>query len=161
MRTFSFHTFATRLWEIQVRPDDASQFLSPESELAPYPGAQEAKAPGHGCVSDGEQYNCDLCGKPSKRLQEHKRHIREVHGLVHQCPLCPYRWKRPYKIKDHLIRVHKKGLIRVVEGIRILRGKNVVKFVETLKFLQNFGTPETNAPSPFLAMKASVLEREH
>jgi hypothetical protein len=123
---------AAQFWEIQTRPDGASQ--SPPPELALYTGTQEPEPPGeHGFVSDGKQYYCDRCEHTFKRLQEPERHVREVHsGLPPQCPLCPYQWKRPYRIKDHLIEVHKNELIRVVEGIRILRGKDVVKFVETL-----------------------------
>jgi hypothetical protein len=43
-----------QLWGIQARPDDASQFPSPDSELALYTRAEEAEPPGHGCVTDGE-----------------------------------------------------------------------------------------------------------
>ncbi len=144
---------AAQLLETQVHPNDASQFSPPEILFT---DAQEAEPPGHGSASGSGQYSCERCGKPFKRLQEHERHVREVHGLrlPLQCPFCPYQWKRPYKIKDHLIKVHDNELTAVLEGVRILRGQDVVEFVETLKFVRHFKskTPETDASSsPFPA----------
>ena len=130
-----------------MHPDDASQFSPPEILFT---DAQEAEPPEHGSASGSGQYSCERCGKISKRLQEHERHVREVHGLPPQCPFCPYQWRRAYKIKAHLIKVHNNELIPVLEEIRILQSRGVVKFVEALEFARNFKseTPETNASSP-------------
>ncbi|KAI9437057.1 hypothetical protein BJY52DRAFT_627648 [Lactarius psammicola] len=138
--------------ETRAHFDDATQYSPPSPpEIVRITDAQEAEPPEHGSTSGGGKHSCKICGKTSKRLQEHERHVKEVHGLsTPQCPFCSYPWKRPYKIKKHLMEVHNDELILVLEGIRTLRGQGVVEFVETLEFVRNFKseTPETNASSP-------------
>lgn len=107
---------------------------SPEHQVVLSTETQEEVAselPGNGDAPASGQYSCETCGKISKRLQEHNRHIREVHGLPRRCPLCLHQWKRGYKIKEHLITVHDDELIpEVKEKIHCLRGQGVVDFVE-------------------------------
>lgn len=133
-------------WETQAYPDAGSQFSPPELVLST--GAQGAEPPGNGSASSGEKRVCGRCGKVFKRNQETARHVREAHEPPRQCPLCPFQWKRPCKIQKHLISVHRKELTPVIEGIRVLRGQDVVGFVETFEFLRNFELPETTASSP-------------
>ncbi|KAH9006644.1 hypothetical protein EDB83DRAFT_741682 [Lactarius deliciosus] len=143
---------AARLWKTQAYPDAASQFSPPEFAQSALAGAEEAtERPGNGCAS-GEKHVCGRCGKISKRSQELARHFREIHDPPRQCPLCPLQWKRAYKIKKHLIKVHHKEITPVVEGVRILQGQDVIEFVEAIESLRNFELPETTASStPFLA----------
>ncbi|KAI9451981.1 hypothetical protein BJY52DRAFT_957783 [Lactarius psammicola] len=138
-------TSADQLLETQAYPDAASQFSPHEPAL--FTGTEGAEPPGHGSASGGEQRSCERCGKISKRIQELTRHVREVHDPPRQCPLCPFRWKRAYKIREHLVKVHHKEFKPVVEWIRILQGQDVIEFVETFEFLRNFELPETKASS--------------
>ncbi|KAH9059249.1 hypothetical protein EDB87DRAFT_796849 [Lactarius vividus] len=131
--------------ETQAYPDAASQSLLPECTL--FTGAHGAERPRHGSASGGEKHVCGRCGKAFKRSQEIARHVREVHDPPRQCPLCSFRWKRAYKIQRHLISVHHKEFTPVVEGIRIMRGQDVVGFVEAFEFLRNFELPETTTSS--------------
>ncbi|KAH8992206.1 hypothetical protein EDB92DRAFT_1816048 [Lactarius akahatsu] len=137
---------AAHPWETQAYPDAGSQFLLPKRAL--FTGAQGAEQPGHGSASGREKRVCGRCGKVFKRNQETARHVREAHESPRQCPLCPFQWKRPCKIQKHLISAHGKELTPVVEAIRVLRGQDVVGFVETFEFLRNFELPETTASSP-------------
>ncbi|KAI9436200.1 hypothetical protein H4582DRAFT_461242 [Lactarius indigo] len=130
--------------ETQAYSDTASQF--PPPELVLFTGVQGAEQPGHGSAS--EKHVCWRCRKVFKRIQEIARHAREVHDPPRQCPLCPFQWKRAYKIQKHLISAHHKEFTPVVEGIRILRGQDVVRFVETFEFLRNFELPETTVSLP-------------
>ncbi|KAH9013499.1 hypothetical protein EDB85DRAFT_956246 [Lactarius pseudohatsudake] len=147
---------ASHPWETQTYPDAVSQFLSPERAL--FTGAQEAERPGHGNESGGEKHVCGRCGKAFKRSQEISRHVREVHEPPRQCPLCPFQWKRPCKIQKHMISAHHKELAPVIEGIRVLRGQDVVGFVEAFEFLRNFELPEiTTSSSPFFTSGSPLV----
>jgi len=116
-------------------------------ETAPFTDAQEAEPPGHGCVSGGKQYVCGPCKKTFKRLQDIMRHVRDIHDPPRRCPLCPYEWTRVYKIKAHLLKVHGDELCPMVSaGIRVLRGHDVVKFIDTYELLRSFEIPEIVEP---------------
>ncbi|KAH9018717.1 hypothetical protein EDB85DRAFT_600617 [Lactarius pseudohatsudake] len=130
---------AQQLWNPQAHPGKAARF-SPSVTTA-FTNAQKAELPGKGSV--GSQYGCDLCKKAFKRRQELMRHVRDVHGPPRQCPLCPYGWTRAYKIKAHLLKVHSDELCPVVAlGLRVLRGHDVVEFIDAHELLRGFETPE-------------------
>ncbi|KAH9003534.1 hypothetical protein EDB86DRAFT_2826658 [Lactarius hatsudake] len=128
-------------WNSQAHPGNAARF-SP-SETRAFTNAQKTELPGQGSVSGGRQYSCGLCKKRFKRRQDLMRHVRDVHGPPRQCPLCSYEWTRAYKIKAHLLNAHSNELCPVVSlGIRVLRGHDVVEFIDTHELLRGFETPE-------------------
>ncbi|KAH9074303.1 hypothetical protein EDB83DRAFT_1953337 [Lactarius deliciosus] len=125
-----------QLWNPQAHPGNAARFSPSET-------SQKTELPRQGGVSDGRQYGCGLCTKTFKRRQDLMRHVRDVHGPPRQCPLCPYEWTRAYKIKAHLLKAHSDELCPVVAlGIRVLRGHDVVEFIDTHELLRGFETPE-------------------
>ncbi|KAI9428753.1 hypothetical protein H4582DRAFT_2091065 [Lactarius indigo] len=109
-----------QLWNLQAHPGYAARF-SPLKTMA-FTNAQKAELPGQCCVSGGR---------------------RDVHGSPRQCPLCPYEWTRAYKVKAHLLKVHSDELCPVVAlGIRVLRGHDMIEFIDTHELLRGFQTPE-------------------
>ena len=143
-----------QVWESEVHSNDAS-YLSPPGFAQPTGqspglvqliGAQESEPHGHSGATDGEKYSCTICMKNFKQGQGLTRHIIEVHDSPPKCPFCPQTWKRAYLMKNHLIRDHGEAFARnVLEGILILRGKDVFVFVETIDFLRTFEPPVPNA----------------
>ncbi|KAI9432862.1 hypothetical protein H4582DRAFT_1038619 [Lactarius indigo] len=130
-----------QLWNLQAHPGYAARF-SPLKTMA-FTNAQKAELPGQCCVSGGRRYGCGHCNTRFKRRQELMRHVRDVHGSPRQCPLCPYEWTRAYKVKAHLLKVHSDELCPVVAlGIRVLRGHDMIEFIDTHELLRGFQTPE-------------------
>ncbi|KAH9165392.1 hypothetical protein EDB89DRAFT_304477 [Lactarius sanguifluus] len=85
---------------------------------------------------------CQACGQRFGRPQELKRHEHEVHSPPRHCPFCSYQWRRPDKIKAHLVEAHRDVFsAEILDQIRTLRGNNVVKFVETIEFVNTFEPP--------------------
>ena len=89
-------------------------------------------------------YRCANCISVFGRPQELARHMRDVHdpGSSRKCPLCPPAdrrlWKRPYLLKNHLIKDHSGEFTEdVLVGIRSLMGKDVFAFVDTFTQLQS------------------------
>ncbi len=76
---------------------------------------------------------CGACRATFGRPQELARHTLAVHCPPRQCPFCPYQWRRPYKIKAHIIDVHQDEFPQEVWSvILLLRHQDVVTFVDTL-----------------------------
>lgn len=83
---------------------------------------------------DSKEWPCDRdgCNKSYRRQQELIRHVREKHGtLPAKCLICDITWKRPEKLRRHLINDHG-GHFTEKERQRIhhLRGMN-----DTIDFL--------------------------
>ncbi|KAI9436238.1 hypothetical protein H4582DRAFT_1965268 [Lactarius indigo] len=141
---------ATQLLQYPEHPGDAPQFLPPEVAKYKYADLATAveviEAPGGN--NGGASHRCERagCGKKFKRRQELKRHRNQVHKPQRICPfkLCAYKWKRPDKIRTHIIEVHGSELCpEVLQKLKALRGnpKGVVDFVDTDEFLRNFEPP--------------------
>ena len=133
-------TNASQVWESTVHPINAPQFLS--FDISPpidHVTDVQAQAGGDesGC-SPSETAHCEACDRWFKRPQEWKRHYQEVHMPKRECPFnCNYPWTvaRPAKIKDHFTEVHDREFSpEIVQEIRKLRGKGIVKFVDALEF---------------------------
>ena len=81
---------------------------------------------------------CTKCVKVFIRHQELARHIREVHDPPRKCPFCSYKWKRPDKLKSHLIIVHREEFAEdVFQRLHNLRGKDLIMFVDTIESPQS------------------------
>ncbi|KAH8984986.1 hypothetical protein EDB86DRAFT_3084087 [Lactarius hatsudake] len=139
---------ASQPLESLVHPGDASQFPHPEAarfaDLAT--NVQVIEAPGAGGGNGGALFRCEPCKKTFGRLQELKRHRNQVHKPQRICPfkLCTYKWKRPDKIRAHIIDVHCSELCPVVfKGVSALRGKpkGVVEFVNAYESGYSFEPP--------------------
>ena len=88
----------------------------------------------------GGQYHCDYntCGQIFRRRQELTRHLNQVHSPGRKCPFqpCLYTWKRPYKIKAHIINVHGSEFCpKVLEQIHKLKEKRVIEFLDAYTFV--------------------------
>ena len=65
-----------------------------------------------------------------KRIQEFKRHRKDVHEPPRKCPFCIFLWTRPVKIKHHIKSSH--GDLFTAELLvefEALRGKGIVEFL--------------------------------
>ena len=84
----------------------------------------------HG-VRSKAKFPCVLCTKKFGRIQELKRHQKEVHGPPpRQCPFCTFRWNRPGKIKQHITSYHRDIFTAKLLGdFNALRGKGIVAFL--------------------------------
>ena len=116
-------------------PSDASQFSPPEpAQPADLAGdVQVSEAVGSANSPDGVLPRCEHCDKTFGRPQELKRHSNQVHTPGRRCPFkpCPYTWKRPDKIRAHITKVHGSKLCpSVIRGVRRLRGRDVLDFVD-------------------------------
>lgn len=134
--------------ESLVHSGDASQFPPPESprsaDLAT--NVRVIEAPGAEGGNGGALSRCETCKKTFGRPQELKRHRKQVHKPQRICPFkpCTYKWKRPYKIRSHIIDVHRSELCPVVfQGVSALRGKpeGVVEFVNAYESRYSFKLP--------------------
>lgn len=73
---------------------------------------------------------CTDCNRDFLRIQELKRHLRDVHEPRRQCPFCGFTWTRPDKIKDHIITNHcSKFTAEKLEIFKALCGQNIVAFL--------------------------------
>ncbi|KAH9172727.1 hypothetical protein EDB89DRAFT_856972 [Lactarius sanguifluus] len=133
-----------QLWNPQAHPAMRPDFHPPRPRHLHLQTPRRPSCSGRAvCLPGGRQYGCELCKKTFKRRQDLMRHVRDVHGPPRQCPLCPYEWSRAYKIKAHLLKAHSDELCPVVAlGIRVLRGHDVVEFIDTHELLRGFETPE-------------------
>ena len=77
------------------------------------------------------QYVCVEHNTLCSRLQEFKRHLREVHQPRRQCPFCDFMWVRPDKIKTHLVAKHQDRLSpEMLADIKPLKGLQMAAFVD-------------------------------
>ncbi|KAH8990005.1 hypothetical protein EDB86DRAFT_1823012 [Lactarius hatsudake] len=127
-----------------VHPGDA--FQSPPAEVVksadPALDVQAVETPGGG--EGGALPFCETCALEFGRPQEFKRHMEQVHQPQRQCPFnpCAYGWKRPDKIKAHIIDKHRSELCpEVFKNVSALRGKRIVEFIDAYEFGRNFRTP--------------------
>ncbi|KAH9053731.1 hypothetical protein EDB87DRAFT_164377 [Lactarius vividus] len=133
-----------------VHLDDTSQFSPPGLQVAL---TETQEAINEEPVSSSAP-RCETCNKVFGRPQELKRHGNEVHKLQQRiCPFksCTYKWKRPDKIRAHIIDVHNSELCPVViQGLRALHRKpeGVVKFVNAYEFGYSFKPPAEPYVSP-------------
>ncbi|KAH9054834.1 hypothetical protein EDB87DRAFT_1416552 [Lactarius vividus] len=135
----SHEASTAQLWNPRADAGNATRFSPYGTTRSTFTNAQETELPGQGSVSGGRRYGCGHCPKRFKRRQDLMRHVRDVHGPPRQCPLCSYEWTRAYKIKAHLLKVHSDELCPVVVlGIRVLRGYDVVEFIDTHELLRGF-----------------------
>ena len=82
-------------------------------------------------VCRGTRPVCAYCARDFGRVQELKRHMDDMHMPRRRCPLCPFAWTRPGKIKAHLIADHaERFAAEMLEGIKALRGRHIVGFVD-------------------------------
>jgi hypothetical protein len=85
-----------------------------------------------------KEWPCDRdgCNKSYGRPQEVRRHVREKHGILPECPICDIKWTRAEKIRTHLIKEHRDHFTKE-ERQRIchLQGLN-----NTIDFLNEMGT---------------------
>jgi hypothetical protein len=129
-------TNASQFWEFLIHPSDAPQLPPPEAaqsaDLAT--DVQVTEAAGDGNSPGGALPLCWICSTSFKRSQELKRHLSQVHMPKRECPFgesCTHKWKRPAKIKDHIIEAHGSEFHpEVLQEIRKLRGKGVEKFLD-------------------------------
>jgi hypothetical protein len=71
------------------------------------------------------------CKKKFGRIQELKRHQKDVHEPRRQCPFCPLQWTRPGKIKRHIKSCHgDKFTAELLGEFKALRGKEIVEFLD-------------------------------
>jgi hypothetical protein len=77
--------------------------------------------------------NCTGCNRDFVRVQEFKRHLKDVHEPRRQCPFCSYTWTRPYKIKGHVIASHHgKFTAEELIDFKALCGQDIVAFLPVL-----------------------------
>ncbi|KAH9178363.1 hypothetical protein EDB89DRAFT_1170384 [Lactarius sanguifluus] len=75
---------------------------------------------------------CESCNLIFGRSQEFKRHFLQVHTPPRRCPLCPYKWTRPDKVKAHLMNVHRDEFPQeVLNEIHAKRGQHLVAYLDT------------------------------
>lgn len=78
------------------------------------PSGTEERVIIHGAQSHGKRTSmrrrvrptCADCNRDFVRVQEFKRHLRDIHEPRRQCPFCDFTWTRPHKIKAHIIACH-------------------------------------------------------
>ncbi|KAH9163729.1 hypothetical protein EDB89DRAFT_482440 [Lactarius sanguifluus] len=92
-------------------------------------------------------YYCEMCDKRFGRLQELTRHKSQVHHPPRHCPFCPYLWKRPDKIKNHILYTHPEFSHKTLKG---LRGKDIVEFLNTYENLSRDVIPQAGGSSALL-----------
>ena len=91
---------------------------------------------GYPVAFDPDGHWCTKCVRVFMRPQELLRHIRDVHDHPRKCPFkfCSYSWKRPDKLRAHLIRHHREALAPdIFQRINELRGKDLIMFVDTIE----------------------------
>jgi len=58
-----------------------------------------------------------------------------------RCPFCHFMWARPHKIQTHLITDHAEIFTaEMLEGIRALRGRRVIEFVDGYDYVPDVET---------------------
>jgi len=74
---------------------------------------------------------CRYCYKSFGRAQELKRHERDIHRPLRQCPFCTVKWSRPDRIKSHLIVTHREIFTpEILREVDNLRGQRLVEFLD-------------------------------
>ena len=73
---------------------------------------------------------CTNCNKDFVRVQEFKRHLKDIHEPRSQCPFCDFTWTRPDKIKAHIMARHQgKFTAEQLVDFDALRGQKIVAFL--------------------------------
>ncbi|KAF8496851.1 hypothetical protein F5888DRAFT_370329 [Russula emetica] len=119
--------------------------LGPQYNSLPYQtrplGAREhptiQNARDHGKRSVRPKVKLTCCKKEFGRIQEYKRHQKDVHEPPRQCPFCLYQWTRPGKIKHHIKSCHGDEFLGEFE---VLRGKEIVEFLDRHYYGLEVGT---------------------
>jgi hypothetical protein len=76
---------------------------------------------------------CTDCNRDFIRIQELKRHLKDVHEPRRQCPFCGFTWTRPDKIKGHIIASHHgKFTAEALIDFKALCGQKIVAFLPCL-----------------------------
>ena len=71
------------------------------------------------------------CKREFGRIQEFKRHRRDIHEPPRHCPFCFLQWTRPSKIKHHIKSSHRdKFTAKLLGEFEKLRGKAMVEFLD-------------------------------
>jgi len=123
--------------------DNASHLQHPIAEAVQPTNAQQAGVPTGGDTPSRLHCIYENCEATFGRLQERKRHHIDVHKPRRKCPLCPYKWCRPSKIKIHLMVNHKERLSQeVLNEISAKRGLHLVLFLTTLCDTVNTSLPQ-------------------
>ena len=79
---------------------------------------------------------CEYCEEDFGRVQELKRHVKDIHMPRRRCPFCDITWSRPAKIKAHLIADHaEKFTAEVLKGIKALCGQRVTEFLDAYHYI--------------------------
>ena len=127
----SYEASTLRLSLIRVHPNVSQTQPRGTGEPATIQGAQ-----GHGKRTSTHcrvRPTCTDCNRDFLRIQELKRHLRDVHGPRRRCPFCGFTWTRPDKIKDHIIASHRsKFTAEKLEDFKALCGQNIVAFLAVL-----------------------------
>ncbi|KAN0124447.1 hypothetical protein V8E52_002096 [Russula decolorans] len=87
---------------------------------------------------DSKEWTCDHdgCNKSYGRPQDVRRHVREKHGILPECPICGIKWARAEKIRKHLIKKHRNQFTKEErQQIRHLQRLN-----NTIDFLREWET---------------------
>jgi len=93
-----------------------------------HPTIRDARNHGNRSVRPKVKHTC--CRTEFGRIQEFKRHRRDVHEPPRQCPFCPLQWTRPDKIKHHVRSCHRdKFTAKLLGDFEALRGKEIVEFL--------------------------------
>jgi len=91
---------------------------------------------------------CGTCGQKFGRPQELKRHVEYVHSPPRHCPFCPFQWKRPDKIRTHLLEVHHDvPSAGALQEIHPRRGLGLVEFLDTYEHVRHNAIPQAGASS--------------
>ena len=81
---------------------------------------------------------CTDCNRDFSRVQEYKRHLKDVHEPRRQCPFCDFEWTRPNNIKVHLLAKHReKFTAELLVTIQAMRGQMIVSFLD--RYNQGYG----------------------
>jgi len=97
-----------------------------------HPTIQDARDHGNRSVRSKVKPTMKLtcCEREFGRIQELKRHQKDVHEPRRQCPFCTFEWTRPGKIKGHIKSRHRDQFSAKLLGeFESLRGKEIVGFL--------------------------------
>jgi len=79
---------------------------------------------------------CAFCEEDFGRVQELKRHVKDIHMPRRRCPFCNVTWTRPANIKAHLIADHaEKFTAEVLNRIKALCGRRVTEFLDEYDYV--------------------------
>ena len=99
---------------------------------------RDALDPGSGNTSRRVRPTCTDCNKDFLRVQELKRHLKDIHEPRRQCPFCGFMWTRPNNIKVHLLAKHRDNFTaELLVTIQAMRGQMIAKFLDS--YNQGYG----------------------